>query len=196
VKLAKVSKCPYKPPDGSGGGVCPYGDEAEDAALQTQIDRCLTQGLAGMDELFHLAQSGEMIIHDPLQEAVGLVLDILEKNSFQLSEENTPYVAKAGEFISRLIHYTETEHVVQHYFDKLVCVIFRVLLTPNAVAWFSVYSTILTRLYVIDKTKSLQFLGRVRENAVFRESMVCVSADTEFMSLEHRANFVNLMLNP
>jgi hypothetical protein len=189
-------KCPYKPPAGVSGGVCPYRDRKEEKQLQKQIDRCLSEGLAGMTELYHLAQVGEMVIQTPLQDAAALVLNVLEKNLLELSEENVLFVEKAGQFITKLIHWTETEHIVKQCFERLACMAHRILVLPRVAdtPWTPIYATILTRLYYIDKEKSAEFMGRVRSNPLFIQSMVRLSQDEVFNKIEHRKRFVNIQL--
>ena len=188
---AVTGSCPYKPTGSKTGGHCPYRDHAEEAELQAQINKCLAEGVTGMNELFHLSKSGEMISQEPLRNAVGDVLDILEKNDLNLTPENVEFVQKAGEFISGMMHWTENVHVIEKYFGKLVCIAFRVLMTPNATPWAVIYTTILTRLNSVNATKCRQFLQRVRGNMQFRAAMEFVAADEEWMKMPHRAKFVN-----
>lgn len=162
--------------------------------MEDQVERCLGEGVKGLDELYHLSKSGEMIIQTPLQDAVGLVLSALEKNSFGLTESNIAYVLKAGDFISTMMHWTETEHVIRENYDKLICVAFRALMTPDAVAWAPIYTTVLTRLNSIDRDKCQQFLSRVRSNFHFLASIRAVAADEGWMRMQHRAKFVNEIL--
>ena len=158
--------------------------------MEDQVDRCLGEGVRGLDELFHLSKSGEMIIQTPLQNAVGRVLNELEKNSFTMAEANAAYVLKAGHFLSTMLHWTETEHVLRENFSKLICIAFRALITPDSAVWSAVYTTVLTRLHSIDRDKCQQFLGRVRDNEHFLASMRVVAADAEWMKMSHRAKFV------
>lgn len=159
------------------------------------MQRCLGEGITGMDELYHLSKSGEMIIQTPLQDAVGLVLEALEKNSFEVTDSNIDYVLKAGQFISTMLHWTETEHVIHKFYNKLACVSFRALLTPDSGVWAPTYTTILTRLHTFDKQKCVMFLDKVRSNEHFLASLECVAASEGWMKMAHRAKFVREILD-
>lgn len=136
-----------------------------------------------------------MISQEPLRNAVGDVLEVLEKNDLNLTSDNVEYVLKAGQFISGMMHWTENVHVIEKYFGKLACIAFRVLMTPNATPWAVIYTTILTRLNSVNTIKCGQFLQRVQGNMQFRAAMEFVAADEEWMKMPHRAKFVNNALN-